>query len=99
MVCSNCKNTNNILVCSNCSNYICNKETCQISFPHHNDEIYVICQNCISEISAKLVPLVKTMNHRHIPFHTMNHHHIPFHYLPYNHPNQNVLAYYPNIAL
>lgn len=61
MVCSNCKNTNNILVCSNCSNYICNKETCQISFPHHNDEIYVICQSCISEISAKLVPLVKTM--------------------------------------
>ena len=61
MVCSNCKNTNNILVCSNCSNYICDKETCQISFPHHNDEIYVICQNCISEISAKLVPLVKTM--------------------------------------
>jgi hypothetical protein len=61
MMCSNCKNTNNILVCSNCTNYICNKETCQISFPHHKDQIYAICQNCVSEISVKLIPLVKTM--------------------------------------
>lgn len=62
MVCLCCQNTKNLLVCSHCLEYVCDKDECQISFPYYNNQIQAICKLCVSSISKKLIPLfvVKT---------------------------------------
>ncbi len=58
MVCLCCRNTTNILVCSQCKGYVCNKDECQISFPYYNNQIQVICKVCVDTISKKLIPIL-----------------------------------------
>ena len=58
MVCVCCQNTNNILICSHCQGYVCNKDECQISFPHYKNQIQTICKICVDTISKKLIPII-----------------------------------------
>ena len=43
--------------CKNCGNVICLKDSCGVTFPHKNKEIFSICKNCenIIDKNFKLV--------------------------------------------
>ena len=52
--CDVCEEKNVINCCTRCGNSIC--YNCCITFPHHHNTLYVICNNCSDEIGKKFTP-------------------------------------------
>ena len=42
--------------CNKCGEGICLNTSCCETFPHHNNDIYIICNGCIAGIETKLRP-------------------------------------------
>jgi len=62
MVCKNCHNTENILVCNGCNDFVCNGNRCQMTFPHYNEQLFVVCNTCSHNVIAKLKELPNTQS-------------------------------------
>ena len=52
--CDICNEKRIINCCNRCGNAIC--FNCCLSFPHHYDTLFVICNNCSDEIGKKFTP-------------------------------------------
>lgn len=57
MVCKICHTFNNILVCNGCNDFVCNSNCCQMTFPHYNDQLFIVCNICSNSVIAKLKEL------------------------------------------
>ena len=42
--------------CNKCGEGLCLNTSCCQTFPHHNNDIYIICNACITDIEQKLRP-------------------------------------------
>ena len=53
-ICSQCDEKKNIVTCNKCGEAVCCRGECANLFPHHNDTLYVVCNECTDEIARKL---------------------------------------------
>ena len=56
--CNECDKEMRILCCEKCAESVCITGKCSLTFPHHNDTLYVICRTCSTKIEKKLKVLL-----------------------------------------
>lgn len=55
-VCNECYEKRVKECCNKCGEGLCLNESCCKTFPHHNNDIFIICNGCITGIEKKLRP-------------------------------------------
>ena len=54
--CNECDEKRVMQCCNKCGEGICLHTSCCQTFPHRNNDIYIICNQCITSIETKLRP-------------------------------------------
>ena len=54
--CNECDEKRVMQCCNKCGEGICLNTSCCQTFPHRNNDIYIICNQCITSIETKLRP-------------------------------------------
>lgn len=51
--CITCENKSRLLSCDKCGEGVCSRKGCSLAFPHYYNSLFVLCGECIDEISNK----------------------------------------------
>lgn len=54
--CNECHQNSVKECCNKCGEGLCLSEACCQTFPHYNNELYILCNDCVTSIETKLRP-------------------------------------------